>query len=389
MANNGINILILDDRPENVIALEALLERPGINLIGTSSPNEALRLSWEMDIAIAIVDVQMPEMNGFEFVEILKGNPRTKNILIIFVTAHATEMKYAVKGLNIGAVDYLYKPLDPFITSAKVDAFVRSIRHQREINEKNIALQIYQVELIKAREEAERSRRAKDNFLANISHEISTPIKGIVEIANLFGHTFLTAEQKEMSKLLEVSANLLLSLINDMLDLSKINFARFEINRSETNLIQNCASIVNLMNIRAKEKRVELNVVLDSNLPTCIMADSLRLNQILINLIANAIKFTFYGYVELKVEVLDHKDNNFKIRFEVSDTGVGIAKDNLVRIFENFEQADEETTITFGGTGLGLAIVKNLARLKGGTLEVESQQNVGSTFSFSNWYKAV
>lgn len=118
-----INILIVDDRPENIIALEALLQRDDINIITTTNPNEALRLSWEMDIAIALVDVQMPEMDGFELVEILKSNPRTKDILIIFVTAISKETKYAVKGLNTGAVDYLYKPLDPFVTSAKVDIY--------------------------------------------------------------------------------------------------------------------------------------------------------------------------------------------------------------------------------------------------------------------------
>ena len=128
-----INILIVDDRPENIIALEALLERDDVNLISTTLPNEALRLAWEMDIAIALVDVQMPEMDGFELVEILKSNPRTKDILVIFVTAISTDTKYAVRGLNAGAVDYLYKPLNPFVTSAKVDSFIQFVRTQRDI----------------------------------------------------------------------------------------------------------------------------------------------------------------------------------------------------------------------------------------------------------------
>jgi PleD family two-component response regulator len=120
-----INILIVDDREENIIALEALLKRSDIRLLTTTSPNEALKIAWENHISIALVDVQMPEMDGFELVEMLKSNPRTRDILVIFVTAISKESKYAVKGFGAGAVDYLYKPLDPYITSAKVDSFIQ------------------------------------------------------------------------------------------------------------------------------------------------------------------------------------------------------------------------------------------------------------------------
>lgn len=384
-----INILIVDDRPENIIALEALLQRDDVNVISTTLPNEALRLSWEMDISIALVDVQMPEMDGFELVEILKSNPRTKDILIIFVTAISTDTKYAVRGLNTGAVDYLYKPLNPFVTSAKVDSFIQFVRNQRDIKKKNEELQAFQKKLIQAKEEAEQGKRIKENFLANMSHEIRTPINGIIGIANLLNSTQLTEEQREMVSLLEISSNSLLGVINDILDLSKIEAGKFKINRSEMDLIKSCNAVVNLLKIRAKEKELELITDFDKELPALVMADSLRLNQILMNLIANAIKFTPVGSVTLKVSVLDRKGNNLQIKFSVTDTGIGIAKENIDKIFETFEQADEQTTIKFGGTGLGLSIVKNLAKLKGGILEVESEENIGSTFSFTNWYEVV
>ncbi|TCD03627.1 response regulator [Pedobacter psychroterrae] len=384
-----INILIVDDRPENIIALEALLQRDDVNIISTTNPNEALRLSWEMDIAIALVDVQMPEMDGFELVEILKSNPRTKDILVIFVTAISKETKYAVKGLNTGAVDYLYKPLDPFVTSAKVDSFIQFIRNQREIKQKNIQLENYQKELIKAKEEAEQGKRAKENFLANMSHEIRTPINGIIGLSNLLETTSLTEDQKEMVKLLEISSTSLLGVINDILDLSKIEAGKFKINRSQTDIANVCNSVVNLLRIKAKEKKLELNTVLSPELPKYILADSLRLNQILMNLIGNAIKFTNDGSVTLKVEILNTKGNNIQVKFTVSDTGIGIAPQNLEKIFETFEQADEHTTAQFGGTGLGLSIVKNLAKLKGGQLEVSSEENKGSEFCFTNWYEVV
>lgn len=384
-----INILIVDDRPENIIALEALLQRNDINLISTTNPNEALRISWEKDIAIALVDVQMPEMDGFELVEILKSNPRTKDILIIFVTAISKETKYAVRGLNTGAVDYLYKPLDPFVTSAKVDSFIQFVRNQREIKAKNKELETYQKELIKAKEEAEQGKRIKENFLANMSHEIRTPINGIIGLAHLLERTNLTEEQREMISLLEISSNSLLGVINDILDLSKIEAGKFRINRTPTDIGNICNSVINLLRIRAKEKKLNLDIELDSQLPSHVLADSLRLNQILMNLIGNAIKFTSHGGVILKVEIVDQKGNNIKVKFSVIDTGIGIATKNIDKIFETFEQADEQTTVKFGGTGLGLSIVKNLAKLKGGYLEVFSEEGKGSTFCFTNWYEVV
>ncbi len=384
-----INLLIVDDRPENIVALEALLTRDDLNLITTTLPNEALRLCWEKDIAIAMVDVQMPGMDGFELVEILKSNPRTKDILIIFVTAISTETKYAVKGLNSGAVDYLYKPLDPFISSAKVDSFIQLVRYQREIKRKNQEMESYQKKLIEAKELAEQGKRIKENFLSNMSHEIRTPINGIIGIANLLTKTTLTAEQLEMVNLLEISSQSLLGVINDILDLSKIESGKFKITRAETDIIKQCQAIINLLTIRAREKDLDLRMELDEDVPQYILADSLRLNQILMNLIGNAIKFTEKGSVTLKLKVIDRKGNNRKICFSVVDTGIGIAKENITKIFDAFEQADDQTTIKFGGTGLGLAIVKNLSELKGGNLQVQSEEGKGSTFSFTNWYEVV
>jgi len=384
-----INILIVDDRPENIIALEALLERDDVNLISTTLPNEALRLAWEMDIAIALVDVQMPEMDGFELVEILKSNPRTKDILVIFVTAISTDTKYAVRGLNAGAVDYLYKPLNPFVTSAKVDSFIQFVRTQRDIIQKNKELESYQKELIKAKELAEQGKKIKENFLANMSHEIRTPINGIIGLANLLEKTELTAEQREMINLLEISSNSLLGVINDILDLSKIEAGKFKINRAPTDVLMMSHAVINLLSIRAKEKNLELITEFDADVPKNVMADSLRLNQILMNLIGNAIKFTNDGNVTLKVEVLNRKGNSAQLMFSVTDTGIGIASDKIGKIFETFEQADDHTTLNFGGTGLGLSIVKNLANLKGGELTVKSTESKGSTFCFSNWYEVL
>ncbi|MCZ4242608.1 response regulator [Pedobacter punctiformis] len=384
-----LNLLIVDDKQENIVALEALLHQHDINIVTTTSPNEALRICWEKDIAIALVDVQMPGMDGFELVEILKNNPRTQEIMVIFVTAISVETKYAIKGLNVGAVDYLYKPLDPYITSAKVDSFVQLVRNQREIKRKNIQLEHFQDELIKAKEEAEQGKRAKENFLANMSHEIRTPINGIIGLVHLLEKSPLNESQKEIIELLSVSSDSLLGVINDILDISKIEAGKFRINFAETDIRQLIQQAINLLNIRAKEKHIDLILEIDENLPYIIIADSLRLNQILMNLLSNAIKFTSEGSVTLKVEVVNKKSNNAQINFSITDTGIGISQDNLSKIFESFEQAEDQTIAKYGGTGLGLSIVKKLAELKGGLLNVVSEEGKGSTFSFTRWYEFV
>ena len=382
-----INILIVDDRPENIIALEALLQRDDINIITTTRPNDALRIAWEQDIAIALVDVQMPEMDGFELVKILKDNPKTKDILVIFVTAISTDTKFALQGYESGAVDYLYKPLNPFVTAAKVDAFIRFTRTQRDLRAKNQELIEFQDKLIKAKEAAEQARKVKENFLANMSHEIRTPINGIIGITRLLQLTELNQEQKEMVDLLDVSSNSLLGVINDILDLSKIESGKFKIVRAATNVRSLCKDVVNILKIKAKDKGIALIMDIDSDVPDTIIADALRLNQILTNLMSNAIKFTIEGSVTLKVQVVERGEQDCMLKFAVIDTGIGIAKENIDKIFETFEQAEDSTTLKFGGTGLGLSIVKQLAALKNGVLEVTSEESKGSTFSFSNRFE--
>jgi signal transduction histidine kinase len=382
-----LNLLIVDDKAENIVALEALLNQHDINIITTTSPNDALRICWEKDIAIALVDVQMPGMNGFELVEILKNNPRTQEITVIFVTAISLEAKYAIKGLNVGAIDYLYKPLDPYITSAKVDSFIQLVRGQREIKNKNLQLESFQKELIKAKDEAEQSKKAKESFMANMSHEIRTPINGIIGLVHLLGKSELNSDQKEMLKLLEVSSESLLGVINDILDISKIEAGKFRINYAPTDLRLLATQATNLLNIRAREKSLKLLLEIDDKVPEVIMADSLRLNQIFMNLLSNAVKFTDKGSIIFRIKVLNTKSNTVEIVCSIEDTGIGISKENQLKIFSKFEQVEDHSTSQHGGTGLGLSIVKKLAELKGGTLHLESEEGKGSRFSFTKWYE--
>ncbi|RZA00159.1 MAG: response regulator [Sphingobacteriaceae bacterium] len=376
---NPVNILIVDDREENIIALEALLSRSDIKLYSTTSPNEALKIAWESNITIALVDVQMPEMDGFELVTMLKSNPRTKEILVIFVTAISKDSKYAIKGFSAGAVDYLYKPLDPYITSAKVDAFIQLARSQDEIKLKN-------EELIKLKEAAEQGKKVKEAFLANMSHELRTPINGILGIAGLLRKTEMNEQQLGMLNLLEVSSQSLLGVVNDVLDISKIEAGKFNIVRTAHNLHDIITSVFGLLKFKADEKNIEFILEISPNVPSYIMVDSLRLNQVLMNLLSNAIKFTERGYVKLSVKQLQINDEKVKLEFCIEDSGIGIADAHMSKIFNSFEQAGDDTTLKYGGTGLGLAIVKKLIDLKGGELNVSSEIDKGSEFRFTNWF---
>ena len=380
-----INILIVDDRIENIIALEALLQRDDVNLVTTTSPNEGLRLCWEHDIAIALIDVQMPEMDGFELVQVLKSNPRTQEIFVIFVTAIFKEPKYVVKGLETGALDYLYKPLDVNITVAKVDSFIKTVKIQQRIKQ----IESEQAALILAKERAEQAKRVKENFLANMSHEIRTPINGIIGLSHLLKNTDPTTDQGNMIHLLEVSSQSLLGIVNDILDLSKIEAGKFKIVKTPTNIFKLTEAIIELMQFAVAGKGLDLILNVHPDVPEYIEADGLRLNQILMNLLSNAIKFTSKGSVTLEISVLEMDNNRVNLQFSVIDTGIGIAPESIGKVFESFEQAEDDTAQKFGGTGLGLSIVKKLAELKGGRVALKSQVGKGSNFYFINWYEIV
>ncbi|MGO1597933.1 MAG: response regulator, partial [Sphingobacterium sp.] len=199
-----IKILILDDKEENIISLHALLKDiENVSIINATDPNEALKICWRGDISIALVDVQMPEINGFEFVSLLKSNPKTSHIMVIMVTAISKEDKYLLQGLERGAVDYLYKPLNPEITIAKVKSFVQQIWIQQELIQKNKELEESKIELLKAKEEAVQARKSKEIFLANMSHEIRTPINGIMGIMHMFKSSELNEEQQDWLRRLD------------------------------------------------------------------------------------------------------------------------------------------------------------------------------------------
>lgn len=379
----NINLLLLDDKEENIISLQALLQDiDNINIICSTDPNEALKLCWKNDISIALVDVQMPEINGFEFVTILKSNPKTSHITAIMVTAISKEDKYLIKGLQSGAVDYLYKPLNPEITIAKVRSFVNQILIQDEIIQKNSELQQSKIELTRAHQEAEQARKSKEMFLANMSHEIRTPINGIMGIIHMLKESNLSSEQIDWVNRLDIASSSLLLIINDILDISKIDSGMMKIEMEDFDLIDQLTELEKLFKIKSSEKKLDFDLIIENNLPRYIHFDSLRLRQILLNFISNSLKFTTNGKITLTVSSQLKKKNIHTVTFTVKDTGIGIKPEAVQKIFLAFEQGDEGITKKFGGTGLGLAIVKRLSELLKGQVYAQSTYGEGSDFSF-------
>lgn len=382
-----LKLVIVDDKEENVLSLKALLaDIDNLDIWGSTSPNEALRYCWNNDIAIAMVDVQMPEINGFEFVSLLQSNPKTWQIMVIMVTAISKEDKFLLKGLHSGAVDYLYKPLNADITVAKVKSFMQQVYIQRELKRKNEELERSHIELVKAKKEADQARKSKENFLANMSHEIRTPINGITGITTMLRNSPLNDQQSEWLDYLEHASQQLLLIINDILDLSKIDSGKMRLDYTRTSLPNIIEELTNLFSYKAEQKGIAFRAITDSKLPRHILADSLRLTQILSNLISNGIKFTENGSVVLETKLLNHTQQRLHIQFSVKDTGIGINSNAIDKIFQSFEQGEEGITKRFGGTGLGLAIVKRLVSLYQGQIHAYSELGKGSEFVFQCWF---
>jgi signal transduction histidine kinase len=386
---DNINLLIVDDSLDNIMALEAGLEADGLTIFTTTSPKTVEKLCIDNNISIALVDIKMPELDGFELLDMIKTNPKTEHIRVILITGYSMSSEDVLKGLNKGAVDYLFKPLDLHITIAKVKSLITLISNEHEIIKKNSELETYQKELFMAIKQTEKSKLLKENFLANMSHEIRTPLNGIIGLTSLLKGVAITEDQLEIIRLMEFSTKSLLGIVNDILESAQIDAGKITIKRSKINLIELVNNVSDLTLSMANEKGLKLVCKIDADVPQIIIADPLRLNQILINLINNAIKFTDSGTINIDVSLINKKDGRALIQFIIKDSGKGIPESELKTIFNRFEQIENKSWEKFGGTGLGLSIVKKLVELKGGTLKVESTVGVGSSFIFTNEYDVI
>jgi PAS domain S-box-containing protein len=235
--------------------------------------------------------------------------------------------------------------------------------------------------LKEAKEVAEEAVKAKQQFLSNMSHEIRTPMTAIIGFAKVILKTDLSEKQREYMTAIKLSGDTLLVLINDILDLAKVDSGKMTFEQTPFKMKSSISAILHLFDIKLQEKNLELVKEYDDNIPEVLVGDQVRLHQILLNLMSNAVKFTSSGKITVSVRLLNEDDGIATIEFSVSDTGVGIAENKIKHIFETFRQASSSTARLYGGTGLGLAIVKKLVKLQGGTINVKSKIDEGSTFS--------
>jgi signal transduction histidine kinase/CheY-like chemotaxis protein len=259
-----------------------------------------------------------------------------------------------------------------------------------DISEKKQSEQLIltSIQLQKEKEIAEQQKRLTEEFSANMSHEIRTPMNAIIGLSNLFEKVgSVNEKQKEYIKTIQINAKNLLGIINDILDLSKLNSFQFNLEEVPIEIIEIVDNVVKTLSHRAKKNGLSLRYTFEDNLPRYVLGDSVKLNQVLMNLVSNAIKFTKTGFVEVSMECPKETKDTIDVMFKIKDTGIGISPENIQSIFEPFKQESTSTTRLYGGTGLGLSISQKIVEQYGGKMEVESQLGVGSTFFFTIQFK--
>lgn len=371
-----VNILIVDDQYENILALENLISADDVVIHGFSKIDDALVALIVHDFALAILDVQMPEINGFNLAKLIRGIKRYSHLPIIFVTAAQNNDQMTLEAYESGAVDFLYKPLSPPVVRGKVRTFVE-LQQQKDLQSMQL------VELKKLRIKAEAANLAKSLFLANISHEIRTPLSSVMGFAELIAKGEIPLQELDnCENTIKRNGHILLRLIDDILDLSSIETNKLEIENSSMNLVDFFDDIESSLAIKSQTKGIEVNFNYKGLSETHNhLFDPIRFKQILLNVIGNAIKFTSKGNVDVFVVQKKMSKDEDVIEVLVKDQGIGIEKKNISKIFTPFTQADTTIKKKHGGTGLGLAISKKLALAMGGDITIVSTKvGVGSVF---------
>lgn len=361
-------ILCVDDQPANLTALEGVLGRQAYELVFAGSGPEAIEKVKQDDFAAILLDVQMPGMDGFQTARAIHGLERSRVTPIIFLTAIYPSESYALQGYEAGAIDYLFKPLNPEILRAKVAAFVALWRARVDIKE------------LKAAEAALRSSlKTRDEFLSVASHELKTPItplqlqlQGFMRLIETGRLGTVPNEQlMEMLGISDAQVGRLSRLIEQLLNITRIDESRFDLDRAEVSLNELIGNVVELM----RHQVSAAGCVLELNLGPDVSGDwdPLRLEQVLTNLLVNAVKYAQGGRIEIA-----SGSGDGLAWFSVKDDGMGIAKEDQGRIFGRFERA--VPLKNFGGLGLGLYVSREIVKLHGGTISVESEPGRGARF---------
>ncbi|BFT63672.1 ATP-binding protein [Pseudomonas moorei] len=386
LSNIQAKLLIVDDLPENLLALEALIKREDRIVYKALSADEALSLLLQHEFAMAILDVQMPGMNGFELAELMRGTEKTKHIPIVFVSAAGRELNYAFKGYESGAVDFLHKPLDIHAVKSKVNVFVELFRQSKAMKQ-----QVEQLEQSRREQEAllnrlqstqlelEQAVRMRDDFMSIVAHEVRTPLNGLIletqlrkmHLARDNAAAFTLDKMHAMVDRDERQIKSLIRLIEDMLDVSRIRTGKLSIRPTRFDLSERVRHV--LQNFAAQIEAAESSVTLVAEQPVIGNWDEFRIEQVISNLLTNALRYGAKSPITVKVY-----SENGEARVEVRDFGIGISEENQHRIFQQFERVTAKHAVA--GLGLGLFISEQIVTAHGGSITVESRIGEGALF---------
>jgi signal transduction histidine kinase len=380
-------LLIVDDLQDNLRALDALIRDEQRLVFHASSGEEALALLLEHEFALAILDVQMPGMDGFELAELMRGTERTRHIPIVFVSAAGRELNYAFKGYETGAVDFLYKPLDPDAVRGKVAVFVALDQQRRETRRQMEALEhsrreqeILLRELNATQQELQRSLQMRDEFMSLVAHELRTPLNTLfleTQMRTLQlkrGNTaaFGPDQLNAMTRRDERQIRAMIRLIDDMLDVSRMKSGTLSVRPAPVELMSLLERVASDLALQAAASGCTVSV--EPHAPVAGWWDEFRIEQVIVNLLTNALRYGGGCAVALRVRVA-----NDTARIDVCDKGKGIAQQDIERIFEPYERGARNGEPK--GLGLGLYISRQLAVAHGGELSVVSTPGQGSTFT--------